>query len=148
MVITPCSKYINHHAVTIKLELFHPTNRETTMTIQHMQTTQRMSRIVIHNETIYLCGQVANDRNADISVQTEQTLSKIETLLAEAGSDRHHLLSVTIYLKDMADFTAMNNVWDNWIAEGRAPARACVNAAMASPELLVEMSVTAAVKKQ
>ncbi len=118
------------------------------MTIQRMQTTQRMSRIVIHSETIYLCGQVANDRNADISVQTEQTLSKIEALLAEAGSDRHHLLSVTIYLKDMADFAAMNNVWDNWIAEGRAPARACVNAAMASPELLVEMSVTAAVKKQ
>ncbi len=116
------------------------------MTIQRHQVQQRMSRIVIHNETIYLCGQVATDRTADITVQTKQTLEKIEILLAEAGSDSHHLLSVTIYLKDMSDFAAMNEVWDNWVAEGHAPARACVNAAMASPELLVEMSVTAAVK--
>ncbi len=117
------------------------------MTIQRQQVAQRMSRIVIHNETIYLCGQVANDRTAGIRVQTEQTLKKIEDLLAEAGSDNQHLLSVTIYLKDMSDFAEMNEVWDNWIAEGNAPARACVNAAMASPELLVEMSVVAAVKR-
>jgi enamine deaminase RidA (YjgF/YER057c/UK114 family) len=106
----------------------------------------RMSRIVIHNSTIYLCGQVAATRNADITVQTCETLDKIEHLLEEAGSDKNHILSSTIYLKDMADFAAMNEVWDGWIDEGCAPARACVNAVMASPELLVEMSVVAAVR--
>ena len=117
------------------------------MTIQRMQTGQRMSRIVIHNGTVYLCGQVAKTRDGDIQTQTRETLDKIEALLAEAGSDKNHLLSVTIYLKDMADFAEMNSVWDNWVEEGHAPARACVHAAMASPELRVEMSVTAAVKQ-
>jgi enamine deaminase RidA (YjgF/YER057c/UK114 family) len=116
------------------------------MNIDRKHTSQRMSRIVTHNNTVYLCGQVTKDRNAGIKIQTQQTLEKIETLLAEANSDRNHLLSVTIYLKNMKDFAEMNSVWDNWIEEGNAPARACVNAAMASEELLVEMSVIAAVK--
>ncbi len=105
-----------------------------------------MSKIVVHNSTIYLCGQVADSRDADINVQTRETLAKIESLLEEAGSDKNHILSTTIYLKDMGDFAAMNDAWDNWIDEGHAPARACVKAAMASPELLVEMSVVAAVE--
>ena len=117
------------------------------MTIQRKHTTKRMSRIVVHNNTIYLCGQVTDDRDAGIKVQTQQTLDKIDRLLAEAHSDRNHLLSVTIYLKDMDDFAAMNEVWDQWIDDGFAPARACVNAAMASQELLVEISVIAAVKR-
>ena len=105
-----------------------------------------MSRIVIHNNTVYLCGQVADDRDASIKIQTQQTLDKIDNLLAEANSDRNHLLSVTIYLKDMDNFAEMNEVWDQWIDDGFAPARACVNAAMASQELLVEISIIAAVK--
>lgn len=105
-----------------------------------------MSRIVIHNGTVFLCGQVAEDRNADIAVQTKQTLQKIDGLLSEAGSDKDHLLSVTIYLKDMGDFAEMNKVWESWLNPSFAPARACVRAEMASPELLVEMSVVAAVK--
>ena len=116
------------------------------MNIERKHTTQRMSRIVIHHNTVYLCGQVTRDRDAGIQAQTRQTLEKIDALLAEANSDRHHLLSVTIYLRNMDDFAEMNSVWDNWIDEGFAPARACVNAAMASDELLVEMSVIAAVK--
>ena len=116
------------------------------MSISRKHGNQRMSRIVIHNETIYLCGQVTDDREAGITVQTEQTLAKIDRLLAEANSDRDHLLSVTIYLKSMQDFAEMNAVWDQWTNEGAAPARACVRAEMASPQLLVEMSVIAAVK--
>ena len=111
-------------------------------------TSERMSRIVIHNDTVYLCGQVADDRNADITVQTEQTLNKIESLLSEANSDKDHLLSVTIYLKNMDDFAEMNKAWESWLNPSFAPARACVRAEMASPELLVEMSVVAAVKDE
>jgi len=117
------------------------------MSITRKETARRMSRIVIHNETIYLCGQVAKDSKQDITEQTRSMLEKVEFLLEEAGSDKQHLLSATIYIKEMQYFSAMNEVWDNWVPEGFAPARACVEAAMARPELLVEISVIAAVKK-
>lgn len=117
--------------------------------IQRQQTKQRMSRIVTHNDTIYLCGQVCKDttKETEITAQTQTMLEKVDELLSEAGSDRQHLLSATIYIRDMKDFAAMNAVWDAWIPEGHAPARACVEARMARPELLVEVSVIAAVKK-
>jgi len=117
------------------------------MSITRMETGQRMSRIVIHNDTVYLCGQVAEDASADIREQTRTILAKVDRLLEQAGSDRGHILSATLYIRDMKDFAAMNEVWDAWVPEGRAPARACVEARMARPELLVEVSVTAAVKK-
>ncbi len=116
------------------------------MTITRMETQQRMSRIVIHNDTIYLCGQVASDANKDIKEQTQTMLDKVDALLKQAGSDREHILSATIYIKSMGLFTQMNEVWDSWVPEGHAPARACVEASMAREELLVEVSVVAAVK--
>ncbi|MDC2889025.1 RidA family protein [Psychrosphaera sp. 1_MG-2023] len=116
------------------------------MTIERIETKQRMSRIVKHNGTIYLCGQVCADASKDITEQTQTMLDKVDTLLADAGSDREHILSATIYIKDMADFAAMNDVWDNWVPTGFAPARACVTANMAREALLVEISVIAAEK--
>jgi len=74
-------------------------------------------------------------------------LEKVDELLLQAGSDRQHMLSATVYVRDMKDFAAMNEVWDAWVPEGHAPARACVEARMARPELLVEISVVAAVRK-
>jgi enamine deaminase RidA (YjgF/YER057c/UK114 family) len=123
------------------------TNLKTnTMSITRLGTERRrMSKIVINNGTIYLCGQVAKDAEADISEQTRTMLEKVDELLIEAGSDREHILSATIYIKDMQYFAAMNEVWDNWVIEGHSPARACVQAQMARPELLVEISVIAAV---
>ena len=109
---------------------------------------RRMSKIVIHNNTIYLCGQVAKDSDAGIKEQTQTMLDKVDDLLAQAGSDRQHILSATIYIKDMQDFAAMNAVWDDWVIEGHSPARACVEASLARPELLVEISVVAAVKNK
>ena len=106
---------------------------------------RRMSKIVIHNNTIYLCGQVAKDSDAGITEQTQTMLDKVDDLLIQAGSDRQHILSATLYIKDMQDFAAMNKVWDDWVIEGYSPARACVQASMARPELLVEISVVAAV---
>lgn len=117
------------------------------MSIERMETAQRMSRIVIHNDTVYLCGQVAKDASADIKEQTATMLDKVDALLEQAGSDRKNILSATVYIRDMKDFAGMNEVWDSWVPEGYAPARACVEARMARPELLVEVSVVAAVKK-
>lgn len=115
------------------------------MAIDRIDTGTRMSRAVIHNQTAYLCGQVPKDEKADISGQTATTLEKVEQLLAQIGSSKSQILSVTIYVADMADFGGMNAVWDAWVEPGQAPARACVEAKMARPELLVEMSVIAAV---
>lgn len=117
------------------------------MTITRLGTERRrMSKIVIHNDTVYLCGQVAKNSDDDIDEQTHTMLEKVDELLQQAGSDRKHILSATIYLKDMKDFSAMNDIWDTWVIEGFSPARACVEASLARPELLVEISVIAAVK--
>ncbi len=115
--------------------------------IERQEVKQRMSRVVIHNGTIYLCGQVCQDASKGIEEQTQTMLDKVDTLLTQAGSDREHMLSATVYVRDMKDFAAMNAVWDAWVPEGHAPARACVEARMARPELLVEISVVAAVKQ-
>jgi len=115
------------------------------MAIQRLQTNKRMSQIVIHNGTVYLAGQVGEDMAAGIEQQTRETLASIERLLAEAGTDKTRILSVTIYLKDVdADFAGMNQVWDQWLPEGVAPARATVEAKLCEPEILVELSVIAA----
>lgn len=114
------------------------------MSIERIHSTERMSRIVKHNGTVYLCGQTAGQAEWDIAEQTRQCLAKIEALLNEAGSDKASMLSVTIYIRDMKDFAAMNAVWDAWVADLPKPARACVEARMARPEILVEMSVIAA----
>lgn len=112
--------------------------------IERIETKQRMSRIVKHNGTIYLCGQVCKDAELGIREQTESMLEKVDELLLKAGSDRKNILSATIYLKDMKYFSEMNEVWDNWVPEGFAPARACVEAGMAREALLVEISIVAA----
>ncbi|WP_375320032.1 RidA family protein [Aliivibrio logei] len=114
--------------------------------IERQETKQRMSRIVKHNGTIYLCGQVCADATKDIAEQTQTMLDKVDLLLEQAGSSREHMLSATIYIKDMKDFAEMNAVWDAWVPEGHAPARACVEASMAREALLVEISVVAAEK--
>ncbi|MCE7555254.1 RidA family protein [Aliivibrio fischeri] len=114
--------------------------------IERQETKQRMSRIVKHNGTIYLCGQVCADATKDITKQTQTMLDKVDLLLEQAGSSREHMLSATIYIKDMKDFAEMNAVWDAWVPEGHAPARACVEASMAREALLVEISVIAAEK--
>ena len=108
---------------------------------------RRMSKIVIHNNTVYLCGQVAKDADAGIKEQTDTMLEKVDDLLKQAGSGREHILSATIYIKDMKYFAEMNEVWDAWVIEGFSPARACLEASLARPELLVEVSVIAALKQ-
>jgi enamine deaminase RidA (YjgF/YER057c/UK114 family) len=116
------------------------------MDIKRYETNKRWSRAVVHNKTAYFCGQVAKELVADIKEQTRTTLEKIDTLLESVGSDKTKILSATIYLKDISMFNGMNEVWDNWVAEGLAPARACVQAQMSNPDELVEISIIAAVE--
>ena len=110
--------------------------------IQRMETTERMSRIVKHNGVVYLCGQVGEGDT--IQEQAASMLERVKVLLEKAGSDKEHMLSATVYLRDMKDFAAFNEVWDNWVVPGHPPARACVEARMARDVLLCEVSVTAA----
>ena len=113
------------------------------MQIQRHGSTCRYSDSVVHNGTVYLV-EVPSNLDADITGQTENLLASIERLLAQAGSDKSCLLMATIYLADMADYSAMNAVWDAWLPEGSAPARACVQARLANPEFRVEIVLTAA----
>ena len=112
-------------------------------TIERRHTNQRMSQIVIHGNTLYLAGQVGEAQH-DVAGQTRDALARVDALLKEAGSSREHLLQATIWLADMADFATMNAVWDAWVPTGHAPARACGEAKLADPRLLVEVIVQAA----
>jgi len=115
------------------------------MMIQRYDTGPRMSEMVVHNGTIYLAGQIADDAEADIAGQTREVLEAIDVLLARAGSDKSRILRAQIYLADLADFTAMNLVWEKWVVPGHTPARATVQAALANPKWKIEIVVTAAV---
>ena len=114
------------------------------MSITRNHSNQRMSQSVIHGNTVYLAGQVASDSKANITVQTQQVLDKIDGLLAEAGSGKSNILSAQIWLTSIGHFAEMNQVWDAWIPEGDAPARACIEARLASPDLLVEIGIISA----
>ena len=112
--------------------------------IERVHVGERMSKIVKHNGVAYLCGQVGN--GATVADQTMDCLARVEALLMEAGSDRRHILQAIIWLSDMSDFSEMNGVWDDWVPKGHAPARACGEAKLASPDLKVEIIVIAAIK--
>ena len=114
------------------------------MSIQRFHVGARLSEMAICNNMIFLAGQVADDPSQDIAGQTRQVLAAIDKLLAEADSDKARILSVTIYIADMADFPAMNAVWDAWVVPGNTPPRATVEAKLAKPAYRVEVQVIAA----
>jgi enamine deaminase RidA (YjgF/YER057c/UK114 family) len=112
--------------------------------IQRFDVGARLSEMAVHNGVCYLAGQVAADGAQDMTGQTRQVLAGIDALLARAGSDKSKLLMCQIFITDLADFAAMNAVWEAWLPAGHAPPRATVKAALAKPEWRVEMVVTAA----
>ena len=116
-----------------------------TQGLRRFHVGDRLSEMTIHNGTVYLAGQVASDASQDIRGQTAQVLAAIDTLLAEAGTDRAHILMGQIYIKDLAEFPAMNEVWEDWLPPGDAPPRATIQAHLAKPDWKVEMVVTAAI---
>jgi enamine deaminase RidA (YjgF/YER057c/UK114 family) len=114
------------------------------MTVTRHQTGPRMSAAVVHNNTVYLAGQVNGDEPTTKG-QTEAILKKIDGLLAAAGSSKSKLLSATIYIVDMTKFNEMNAAWDAWVDPMNTPARATVEAKLASTKYLVEIMVVAAI---
>jgi len=112
--------------------------------LERLHPGPRMSQAVIHDNTVYLAGQVAADPTQDVAGQTRQILAAIDRLLAEAGTDNTRILSATIYLADIGTFVQMNSVWDTWVPPGHTPARATVEATLAAPAYKVEIQVIAA----
>lgn len=112
--------------------------------IVRLQAGLRMSQAVCHGGVAWLAGQVAEDASLDVGGQTRQVLAAIDRLLAEAGTDKTRILQANVYLADIADFAAMNAVWDAWVPQGHTPARATVEANLAAPAFRVEIQVVAA----
>ncbi len=116
------------------------------MSIKRIKVGSRMSQAVVHGSVVYTAGQVAlNARGEGAAAQTRDILDAIDGLLAEAGTDKSNLLTANIWLSDMADFKAMNEVWDAWVVEGNTPTRACVESKLAAPQFNVEIAITAAI---
>ena len=116
------------------------------MDITRLHVGKRLSEVAIHNGTVYLAGQIAEDTSADIAGQTQEVLGHVDRLLAEAGSDKSCILNCQIYIAHMMHFAGMNAVWDEWVAAGHTPPRATVEARLANPHCLVEIVITAAVR--
>lgn len=118
------------------------------MEIKRLHVGHTLSEAVIHNRTVYLAGQVAEDTAQGIEGQTREVLSHIDRLLATADSDKTHILMCQIFIANMRDFPGMNAAWNAWVPAGHAPPRATVEAKLAKSEWLVEMVVTAAQKQK
>ncbi|MFK0095767.1 RidA family protein [Pseudomonas sp. NPDC090592] len=118
------------------------------MTISRFQPNNgRLSHALVHNGIVYITGQVPADRTQDVKGQTAQVLARIDELLAEAGSDKSHILFAQVWLKHaVKDFADMNAAWDAWVPKDALPARATVEANLAAENILVEIAVQAAVR--
>jgi enamine deaminase RidA (YjgF/YER057c/UK114 family) len=114
------------------------------MTIQRIEPGKRLSQCVVDGDRVYLAGIIADNAKADVKGQAEEVLRKVDKLLAQAGTSKAKLLTALIFLPDMRNFQAMNAAWDAWVDPANTPARATVGAALANPELHVEIMVTAA----
>jgi enamine deaminase RidA (YjgF/YER057c/UK114 family) len=118
----------------------------TLMSIKRIKVGPRMSQAVVHGNIVSTAGQVAlNAPGEGAGEQTRDILNSIDSLLEEAGTDKTRLLTATIWLADMADFAAMNEIWDAWVSTGNTPTRACVESKLAAPQFTVEIAVTAAI---
>lgn len=114
------------------------------MSVQRLHVSKRFSEIAISGNLVHLAGQLAEDLSLDVRGQTQQTLDLIDQFLADAGTDKSHILSVMIFLKDIEnDYADMNEIWDAWCADIQALPRTCVEAKMYRPDVLVEMTVVA-----
>jgi enamine deaminase RidA (YjgF/YER057c/UK114 family) len=113
--------------------------------MKRIQAGPRMSQAVIHGNTVYISGQVADDRKGSLERQTQEIIAKIDALLEAAGTDKSNLLAVSVFLPHITDFDAMNSVYDAWIDKANPPARACTEARLADPDLRIEITAIAAI---
>ena len=134
-----------HHDVRRRGPHQHPRVVEEQMTITRIDPGKRFSAAVRHNDTLYIAGQTADTLTGSVEVQTREVLAKIDDLLKKGGSSKAKLLSINVYLSNIADFAEMNKVYDAWIDTANLATRATVEARLASPDLRVEMTAVAAV---
>jgi enamine deaminase RidA (YjgF/YER057c/UK114 family) len=149
-----CGPFQQHNALTVSTAGAAPSDalggasiqlQEFSMSIQRFEIGPRMSQVVVHGNTVYLAGVVAQKTAGEsVTKQTEEILSIIDGHLAKAGTDKSKLLSANIYITDMKTFGEMNAVWDTWVSPGNTPARATVEAKLAAPQFTVEIMVVAA----
>jgi enamine deaminase RidA (YjgF/YER057c/UK114 family) len=114
------------------------------MSITRHEPSGILSEAVIHGDTIYLAGVVAENLDNDIKGQTKEVLDEIDRLLAKCGSGKSKVLSAQIWLTDIRNRAPMNELWTAWADKSNLPARACVEAKLADPRALVEIMVIAA----
>ncbi len=114
--------------------------------IARMHEDDKMSKIVIHNGTIYMSGQVADDPSQDFEGQLKQILDKLDRQFAELGIDRSHMLSAMVWIDDYRKWGRLNAIWTQWVPAGHKPARSCVEATLAFPEYQIEIAVITAAK--
>ena len=117
------------------------------MSIRRIEPNKRLSAAVVHDGVVYISGQVPDTPHADVATQTREILAKIDRLLREAGSDKSRLINANVWLADIITFDEMNKVWEAWLPEGQAPARATVEARIANPAYRVEIAALAAVNR-
>jgi enamine deaminase RidA (YjgF/YER057c/UK114 family) len=113
--------------------------------IKRIDPGPRLSEATVFGNRMYLSGMIPEDTSLEITGQAKQALAEIDSLLAKGGSDKTRILSAVIWLADIADFMAINAVWDAWVVPGQAPARATVQAKMNDPRMKVEIMVVAAI---
>ena len=116
------------------------------MDIRRIDLGKRLTRAVVHGDTVYLAGLTADDLSQDVTGQTRQILAKIDHYLKEAGTDKSRLLTAQIWLRDIAAFDQMNAAWDGWVDPANTPARATVESRLAGDKYLVEIMATAALR--
>ena len=114
------------------------------MTIERFDPGRRFAQVVAHGDTVYLAGHTASDPSAGVYEQTREILAAIDGHLAAAGTDKSRLLSANIWLVDIGTFDEMNRAWDEWVDMANLPARATVEAKLASSDYKVEIAVIAA----
>lgn len=114
------------------------------MNITRHDPSKILSSAVEHGDTVYIAGTVADDPNASVKDQTAEILAKIDKLLAKCGSHKSRILSATIWVSDIRHRDKMNEAWIAWADPANLPARACIEAKLANPLLLVEIAVIAA----
>jgi enamine deaminase RidA (YjgF/YER057c/UK114 family) len=114
------------------------------VTIERFEPGRRFAQAVAHGDIVYLAGHTATDPAAGVYEQTREILAAIDGHLAAAGTDKSRLLSASIWLLDIGTFDEMNRAWDEWVDMANLPARATVEARLASPDYKVEIAVIAA----
>jgi len=120
-------------------------SEEEQVTIQRIDVGPRLSKVVVHGDTVYLAGLTADKTvGQSLAEQTREILSFIDGFLNKAGTDKSKLLQATIWLSDIRTVDEMNKVWDAWVVPGQTPARACIEALLQGPEKKIEIQVTAA----